>query len=330
MRKVNAILSIRGRRDLQTRSWDIVFEWEDIIAERLGIVIKDKGNYFASSVLQKLHFYKFLAPLFKTNNLYLEFVTDVALTPGRYASPNMIPIIIDFWYEKEDIDKFIEHFKFVPLLFVTNKEVQSLLNAYDCPFKVAHFPLSLPDQYKLTNECLANKEYEFGFVGRIDKFFMSLVEEYAAKHDDFEYVYSKGISVDREFWTNKGKFLGKDTGRESYIQFLKKTKITSYSTPGMDTTKKANFNQVTPRLLEMLANGCQVIGHYPNSEDVIWYNLSSIVPNVCDYRTFEKVLDDMREKVFDYNKISEFLSKHYTSNSAQLLFEALEKNSLLK
>ena len=148
--------------------------------------------------------------------------------------------------------------------------------------------------------------------------------------DDFEYVYSKGISVDREFWTNKGKFLGKDTGRESYIQFLKKTKITSYSTPGMDTTKKANFNQVTPRLLEMLANGCQVIGHYPNSEDVIWYNLSSIVPNVCDYRTFEKVLDDMREKVFDYNKISEFLSKHYTSNSAQLLFEALEKYSLLK
>ena len=329
MRKVKSIISIRGRKDLQTRSWDIVFEWEDIIAKRLGLDIKDKRNLLASSVLQKLHIYKFIAPLFKTNDLYLEFVTDVALTPGRYANPNMIPIIIDFWYTKEEINKFIEHFKYVPLLFVTNKEVQSLLNGYDCPFKVEHFPLSLPDQYKLTKENLENKEYEFGFVGRIDNFFMSLVEEYAAKHKDFEFVYSKGISVNREFWTNKGKYLGKDTGRESYIEFLRKTKISSYSTPGMDATKKANFNQVTPRLLEMLANGCLVIGHYPDSEDVLWYNLSSVVPNVTDYSSFEKILDNLREKEFDYEKVSEFLSNHYTSNSAQLLFETLNKYSML-
>ena len=330
MRKINSIISIRRRKNLKTRSWDIVFEWEDIIADRLGIVIKDESSSFLSIVLQKLHLYKFVANLVKSKNLYLRFVTDVKLIPGRYASPNMIPIIIDFWYEKEEINKFIEYFKFVPLLFVTNKEVQSLLSVYKCPFKVEHFPLSLPDQYRLTKDSLANKEYEFCFVGRIDKFFMGLVEEYAAKHEDFEYVYSKGISVNREFWTNKGKFLGKDAGRESYINFLRKTKISCYSTPGMDATKKAKYNQVTPRLLEMLANGCQVIGHYPDSEDVLWYDLSSVVPNVTNYKSFEHVLDDMRQQTFNFENISDFLSNHYTSNSAQLLYEALEKHCLLK
>lgn len=330
MRKINAIISIRGRKDLKTRSWDIVFEWEDIIADRLGIVIKNESSSLLSIVLQKLHLYKFVVNLLKSKNLYLRFVTDVKLIPGQYASPNMIPIIIDFWYEKKEINKFIEHFKFVPLLFVTNKEVQNLLSVYECPFKVEHFPLSLPDQYRLTKDSLANKDFEFCFVGRIDKFFLELVEEYAAKHEDFEYVYSKGISVNREFWTNKGKFLGKDAGRESYIEFLRRTKISSYSTPGMDATKKANFNQVTPRLLEMLANGCQVIGHYPESEDVLWYNLSSVVPNVTNFESFESILDDMRKKSFDFEKISKFLSNHYTSNSAQLLYEVLEKYSLLK
>lgn len=329
MRKVNAILSIRGRKDLKTRSWDIVFEWEDIIAKRLNVVVKDKDSSLLSNFLQKLHIYKFFAPLVRSKNLYLEFITDVALVPGRYASPNMIPIIIDFWYDKEEIKQFIEHFKLVPLIFVTNKEVQKLLSGFDCPFKVEHFPLSLPDQYRLTRDSLANKEYEFGFVGRIDGFFMNLVEEYASKHDDFEYVYSKGISIEREFWTNKGRFLGKDAGRESYIELLKKTKISCYSTPGMDTTKKVNYNQVTPRLLEMLANGCQVIGHYPLSEDVLWYNLSYVVPNVTDYDSFENVLDNMRENIFDFEKVSKYLSDHYTSCSAHLLYEALNKYSML-
>lgn len=331
MRHVKSILSIRNKKNLKTRSWDIVFEWEDIISQKLGLEIKDKKDSLFSVFLQKIRLNKVINRFFRSKYLSLEFVTDVQLKSNCYASCNTIPIIIDFWYENEDdIIKFIKHFKFVPLLFVTNKEVQKLLSSYNCPFVVEHFPLSLPDQYKLQDPSITkNKKYDFGFVGRIDSFFLDLVQRYAENHEDFEYVYSKGISVEREFWTNKGKYLGKDVGRESYINFLRETKISCYSTPGMDATKKVKYNQVTPRLLEMLANGCQVIGHYSLSDDVIWYNLPSVVKNVDNYEDFEKELDSLRKKDFDFNKVSGFLSRHYTSSSVLLLSEALNKHSLI-
>ena len=331
MRKVKNIISIRNKKDLRTRSWDIVFEWENIIAQKLNLNIVEKKGSFFFFFMQRLHLSKAFNLLFRSSHLSLEFVTDVKLKANSYASCNTIPIIIDFWYEKdEEIIKFIEHFKYVPLLFVTNKEVQTLLSSYVCPFAVEHFPLSLPDQYKLQDSSITKgKEYEFGFVGRIDNFFWELIQKYAERHEDFEYVYSKGISVEREFWTNKGRYLGKDEGRESYINFLRKTKISSYSTPGMDETKKVKYNQVTPRLLEMLANGCQVIGHYPLSDDVIWYNLPSVVKSVENYEDFEKELDSLRKKDFDFDKVSGFLSRHYTSSSVLLLSEALNKHSLI-
>lgn len=73
---------------------------------------------------------------------------------------------------------------------------------------------------------------------------------------------------------------------------IQKTKISCYTTPGIDESKKetSNFNQVTPRLFEMLCNQCHVIGHYPNSYDTNWYNLNSIVPNVDSYNDFENGL----------------------------------------
>ena len=96
---------------------------------------------------------------------------------------------------------------------------------------------------------------------------------------------------------------------------IKHTKISCYATPGIDEAKRETitFNQVTPRLFEMLCNGCMVIGHYPLSADTIWYNLSSVVPQVDKYEEFEKVLDEMRKNRFEYVKISDFMRKHYTS-----------------
>lgn len=330
MRHAESIRSIRNQRNLKTRSWDIVFEWEDIIADKLKLNIIDKKNSYIELFLQKIKLYHFLYKYLNSNRLSIDFVTNISIQKGHFSSSNSIPIVIDFWYDREsEIKGFIEHFKYVPLLFVTNKEVQKLLESYNCPFPVEHFPLSLPDKYELKDSTMIQKEYEFGFVGRVDSFFLKHVEQYAAKHEDFEYVYSKGISVEREYWTNKGKYIGKDEGRASYIDFLRKTKISCYSTPGMDEIKKVKYNQVTPRVLEMLANGCQVIGHYPLTEDVEWYDLPSVVPNVNDYEEFERQMDIMRNKPFDYKSVTEFLSKHYTSTSVNVLSNALSKHNLL-
>lgn len=332
MKKVNSILSIRCTKP-KSRSWDIVFEWEDILSNKLNIPIKDKKKSYISYLLQKLGVYEFINKRCRKDNLAIQFVSDIKPKFGAFMDCNTIPIIIDFWMvEDEEIKSFIKYFRNVPLLLVSNLEVVNVLKRYDCPFPVEHFPLSLPDKYSLENRNInENKIYEFGFIGRVDKYFKELLEKYSERHPDFEYVFSEGVTYDREYWTNKGKSLGKDKGRESYIEYLKKTKITCYSTPGMDKSKKetVRYNQVTPRVLEMLANGCQVIGHYPMSDDVLWYNLASVVPVANSYEQFEQLLDGMRKTSFDYDNVGSFLEQHYTSRRAVLLEELLKKHLLL-
>lgn len=329
-RHLKGILSRRNRRDQGTRSWDIVFEWEDILSEGLGIPILDRKYTYWERLLKKLRVYKFINRFNKKRTIYLEFVTDVQLKKGSCFDCNIIPIIIDFWYTEEMIPKVIEFFKNVPLLLVTNREVYNILQQYKCPFPVEHFPLSLPDKYKLDSKFLNEKKYDFGFVGRIDPFFLRYIEKYSKTHTDFVYVFSKGTSVNREFYTNKGDYIGKDSGRDSYVELLRKIKVSCYSTPGIDESKKETgiYNQVTPRVLELLSNGCQVIGHYPNTADVRWYELEEIVPSVATYEEFEKVLDTMRTKIFNYDKVSTFLSKHYTSARVDCLKEIVNKHSL--
>ncbi len=132
------------------------------------------------------------------------------------------------------------------------------------------------------------------------------------------------------FIGNKGKVVAEDTGRDSYLSMIQKTKISCYTTPGIDESKKetSNFNQVTPRLFEMLCNQCHVIGHYPNSYDTNWYNLNSIVPNVDSYNDFEKWLDYFRTHEFDIQKGITFMDKHYTSSRVKSLIDICNKYSI--
>ena len=59
-RHLKGILSRRNRRDQGTRSWDIVFEWEDILSEGLGIPILDRKYTYWERLLKKLRVYKFI------------------------------------------------------------------------------------------------------------------------------------------------------------------------------------------------------------------------------------------------------------------------------
>ncbi len=329
MKKVDSILTIRYRKNLGSRSWDIVFEWEDILAKELKLVLKGEG-YLKSrlrKILQTFGLYDFLSMIGVQNGISLQFVSDVKLRSFYTHEYNIIPIIIDFWYTDDEIPKFISYFRKAPLVFVTNKEVIKKIAKFNLPFPIEHFPLSLPDQYALKKEYCDNKIYDFAFIGRPNPFFESLLVRYSKEHPNFEYVFSRGISCNRVYYTNKGKYIGKDSGRVSYIEIIRKTKVSCYTTPGIDESKArtTEYNQVTPRVLEMLANGCQVIGHYPLSEDVLWYDLPSVVPNVDSYEQFRDCLDRMLNNSMDFDKVDCFLKKHYTTNSVYALKSALNK-----
>ena len=313
-------------------SWRIVREWDEILASELHLRLKSENKFtrfVKFNLINKNGFANFVNKLvLKSNKLSLMYVMTAETRPTCFVNKNTIPVIIDYWLKESELDDFYLAYKDVPLVLVTNLEVYRFLKEHRCPLNIEHWALSYPDRYKVNND--HEKKYEFCVFGRPNPFFIRMLDKYASLHDDFTYIMNNGDIENRQYIDHRGNIVAKDTGRSSYLDMISKTKISCYTTPGIDEAKKESscFNQVTPRLFEMLCNGCMVIGHYPDSDDTLWYNLKSIVPEVDSYEDFEKVLDDLRAKSFDYEKVSSFIKKHYTSARAKELMSILNKYNI--
>ena len=332
-RKLDKILTRRKTASL-CPSFKIVFEWEDIILSHLNLSLKyDRKwhhiffNRFEKNGLTGI----FQSLVFPKSSLSLFFVMTAVPKGACLLNKNTIPVIIDFWLKEEDLTAFYDAYKHSPLVLLTNAEVYEFLKKNNCLLNIEHWPLSFPDQYKLDRTENYVKEYEFCIFGRPNPFFIRLLNEYCEKNPDFIYIMNNGDISHRMYITNKGVFVAEDTGRQSYLEMIRKTKITCYTTPGLDEAKveTSQFNQVTPRLFEMLCGGCHVIGHYPDSADTQYYQLKSIVPNVDNYEQFESTLNNMRKTPADISKIKDFMSKHYTSTRLLMLKSILRKYRIL-
>ncbi len=330
MRKLTKIYSQRGFFNYP--SIRIVFEWEDIISRTLGLPIKSPGEI--SNIWHRRFEKNGLTGLYHTLtpqcSLGLRYIMTATAKEECWYNRNSIPVIIDFWMEEKDLPAFYKAFRHVPLMLVTSREVYEYLREHRCPIPLEHWGLSVPDSYLERLKVLHEKKYDFCFFGRPNPFFVRLIDEYAARHPGFEYVLNKGGIDNRSYETNTGRFICADTGRDSYLQMIAATRISCYTTPGIDESKAetGRFNQVTPRVFEMLSNGCHVIGHYPSNPDTQWYNLASIVPNVDDYQAFEREMDRLLKEPFDTEKASAFLKRHSTSQRSVELQDVLSRHSI--
>lgn len=183
-----------------------------------------------------------LAPIFQQlvnkNTLYLRFDSITGITRSAAIKNNIVPVIIDFWLDDKDIPSFIKAYKGIRLLLVINREVYIKLREFGCPFPVEHWPLSILDQYSINEESRFKKDIDFCIFGRTNPFFVELLDKYCETHPEFVYVSSKGFSSNRSYYTNKGESLPFDSSRDFYIDLIKRTKISCYSTPGIDESKK--------------------------------------------------------------------------------------------
>jgi len=329
------LISIESHRLLDgDASWKIVYEWEDIISDKCNIPIISTNPFirkYLYGVLNKLRLYNFSNYFSSSSELRLYYLSVNNTKPDSFLTKSIIPVIIDFWLKDDELDAFYQKFKNVPLILCTNREVYDKLKRYNCPIPVEHWGLSLPDKYAFNRNDNYYKEYEFCILGRPNPFFIRLLDRYCETHSDFSYILNNGDINNRQYITNKGEYVANDTGRQSYIDMIRKTKISCYSTPGVDEAKMGanGYNQVTPRVFEMLCNGCFVIGHYPQSSDTIWYELNKIVPNVDTYTEFEIVLNKMRSSEPDIDKIKDFMQFHYTSYRSLELKKILKRHAIL-
>lgn len=309
-------------------SWQILKEWEEVLSEstKLPIYKDSRLMRFIKSNLNNWGLTSLYKALFIRKNLGLRFIMNAQDIKVCDVNKYTIPVIVDFWLKEERLHDFYEAYKDVPLILVTNLEVYEFLKRNKCPIPVEHWALSYPDKYAMSERRLI-KEYDFCFIGRPNPFFIRFLDKYCLTHPDFCYIRNNGNINNRQYIDNKGNVIAEDKGRDSYLYMIQKTKISCYTTPGIDESKieTSNFNQVTPRLFEMLCNQCHVIGHYPHSFDTVWYELDSIIPNVESYEEFEKWLDYYRVHDFDIKKGSIYMKKHYTSSRVKPLRDICKK-----
>lgn len=329
-RKINKILTVR--KYCNKPSFKSVFEWEDIIAEKMKLKFKYDTFFKRYKIYTRIE--KYLSARMyhllvrKKRNLYLNFIMTASTKTLCILDKNTIPIIIDFWLTENDLPKFYKAYKHCPLILITSAEVFSFLKKHNCPLPIEHWPLSLSDNIEVKSD---KKIYDFCFIGRKDPFFTEMVERYADKHPDFEYVLNNDDIENREYQTNKGAFIGKDTGRDSYFDIIRKSKICVYSTPGIDKAKDVigRFNQVTPRVLEILSGGCYVLGHYPNNPDTEYYDLKSIIPQIQSYNDFEYYMNLYRSlPPRDIMECYNYINKHRTSSRIDLLKKILDRHNI--
>lgn len=326
---------IKTRRNIgSSPSWKIVFEWEDIITKTLGTKLYFDNpllTKYIYPIINKLKISNFIHMLYPQKDIYIKFESIAKPKKLIQLNKNCIPAIIDFWLKDSQLQDFFSAYKNVPLLLVTNREVYDKLKQNNCPLNYEHWPLSLPDYYSLNSDIWDMKQFDLCLFGRNSPFFIRLLDEYCKSHPNFSYIHRIGDNSKLIYVTNKGEIICEDKGRDSYINLIRKTRVSCYCTPGIDEAKVGSnsYNQVTPRLFEMLCNCCKVIGHYPNSSDVLWYDLQNIVPNVENYEEFEKCLDEMLCNPFDFVGVQKFMSKHYTSTRASMLRDILSKYNIV-
>lgn len=331
--KIDQILSTRNLPNYNY--WDIVTEWEDELAKQLQIPIKNKNPRFKKIFEVIPYSYKLLAD---TNTFVFQLSTGVLDNKysvfqylfnlrGKNIS-KVIPCIIDFWLTKDKIKTFDRLYSNNKVVLISSLEALYFLKRNGCTLKnIHHWPLSLPDKYKIKEEYMNNKKCDLIFIGRRqNEQLLAYLKEYQKEYPDFTYASRKIENGHINYYTNKNEFIGCSDTREGYFNVIRKARCAFYATPELSGREDTNgFNQVTPRFLEILSGACHVIARYPKNEDTDFYEMEKICKSISSYEEFKQKMNMARTTPIDFNLYSSYLEKHYTSARVDMLNKILKE-----
>lgn len=330
------------RREIESQVfYDIVFEWEKVLSELVGLkyyYYDDKmsdlggGKCLNISILRRLIrrsilIRRFCAP----HSLGLKFDMN-PVDKERYNSEHIVPWIIDFFWEENKFAQFCEAYKKHPLVLISSREVYDKLKAHNDIMKnvnLKHLALSISDLYHIDKDTKFEKMYDVALMGRTNPVLEKYFYQYVAEHPAMRYVYRKIEGNNFNYYiveNERESFLGTVNTREQYMDLMRRTRIGLYCTPDIDTDhlRSHGYNQVTPRFLEWVSSGAHIIARYVPNSDTGYYNLQDFSEPIETYDQFEKAMDYAMSHEVDMAKYSEYLSHHYTSVRAMELKRIIE------
>lgn len=338
-------MNILSKRDIMKNQnndkkycFDIIFEWENILAQQLNIpiLIRSPLEFKFDEICRKIYkkvkipFYRWFSLVDKRDKYVIMFDASTKRQDGIYNNRNYIPCLIDYFLADDEYQMFIKAYRRNPLVLVSSREVYEYLVKKGCPVNIEHFPLSLPDG--LWQDEAFEKMYDLVMFARQNPLLVKYIDIYEKRHPDFKLVrrkYENGHYI--YYLSVTGEFVSYGDSREDYWKMVSQSKIAVYTTPGMDGTRSdANgWNQVTPHFLEEIAGQCHIIARYPNNTDTRWYEMEQICTSVNNYEEFENLMDEYRNTEVDLKKYKSYLNRHFTSKRAELLKEIMEGNGML-
>lgn len=242
-------------------------------------------------------------------------MSPILINKGMNKPYNSV-CIIDF-FMREGLDDFYSAYSNVKHLWVSSREVYDYLQSMGPKRQVEYMPLTLPDKYRITPETKIEKKYDVIMQGRQSKVLLEWLEQYAKTHDITYVRRGKVENNNFPYYNNRGEFVGFGNTREQYLSLLRGGRIAFYTTSGCggDNRGKINhgFHQVTPRFLEEISCGCNVVSFYEDNSDTDFFELSRMSRRVDSYSDFEKAMDASLSSAPDMGKYSAYLERHYTS-----------------
>ncbi|WCT13164.1 hypothetical protein [Mucilaginibacter jinjuensis] len=317
---------------------DLIYEWEDCIAQELGVPIfssnkiYERISYFTYRIAYKIGLSGFLQSvnrlISKPNSYTLIYHLFPVTGFGYKVFSDKVPYLIDF-DKNIDIDNFSKVYKNCKLILVSSLNAYNLLKQGNCPLNIVHLPLGLSNSYQLWKD-YKGKKYDAIFV-RKNRVLQEYAERYALSHPNFNYVFrtwsDNNIYRNNVYVSNLEGVLGEFSDRKEYINLLRSSKIAFYSTPGTDEVNSRFINHVTPSLFEFIVNGCRIVARYTDNEETRSFGLSSIAESITSYEIFEKILTEhINDETDNYLiKSEEFLKNIYMSNIIEKLRQILKK-----
>ena len=301
-------------------SWDLVYEWEDVLKSKLQLDFYYDSKLMNNRYIKKIPVFN---KLFQTDKPSFMYEMSVGRPNNRNNKKNIVPCIIDFFLTKEQLPSFYKRYDKHKIVLVSSKEVYDFLKSVDCPINIGHLPLSISDIYKIRQETVFDKKYDLVIMGRTNPVLLDFLKKYSKSNPHFRYVYRVLKDGVFNYYTSDGETLGDICTREKYIQLMRSAKVGFYGTPGIDggETRTNGFNQVTPRFLELVASQCHIISRYHQNSDTDYYEFPRFGKSVETYEEFCSIMDVCLSKPVDRKFYSEYLQRHYTSMRAEQLAE---------
>lgn len=306
--RIRSIVTTRNKTNWPT--WQMVHEWEDILARILAVPLRQIGEPLMlpdRSCLPENY-----------DLIFLQLASEL-----RYYSGNtqLIPIVMDLW--RENFAEFVQQAPCFKLVFVTNlqafRELSSLVP------NLRHLPFSLADQY--LNCSSTTKDFDIIQYGRrnplLDKFMACLLE----KHPDIHYVTTEAFEDEKKvrLYSNKLGCIGESDSRSRFMDIVSRSRISLVSTVGMDDSRDTGgIDPVSPRFIESLAAGCHLVGRIPDNEEFATTGIGRLCHHVETYPQFEStVLTLLHQKNTVLNQGQNILPERLTSTLPARILDEL-------